>query len=348
MVVCKCTAAAVLCVLVTILATVALAARKHSPLLEDNALPKKPSRVTECQFGKQLKEIGSTWYADLGPPFGVMYCIKCECVQVQKKRRIIGRVQCRNIKNDCPKPNCEEPILLPGKCCKSCPGDEANDFVQDPPDDEEKSMKHFAAILTGQSSRSGDPKKMDFLPTSAQETGLDYVATGRFTFYRKHLYFSFYTNKPDRPKTVQFVDTNGNIIEEIVSPPTARFLIDAVAEHHLSEPDWENLRRLASRVQRLQAVVARRKDVRVAGLGYGNHRRSSLQVSSVGHRNIQLTAHRHETGLWWYEHRFHIDRIAVHTHANHVQRPVWWSRHWIIFGQTEVCRERAYRCGRNH
>ncbi|KAL2734511.1 dorsal-ventral patterning protein Sog isoform X1 [Vespula maculifrons] len=44
-------------------------------------------------------------------------------VQVQKKRRIIARVQCRNIKNECPKPTCDEPVLLPGRCCKSCPGD---------------------------------------------------------------------------------------------------------------------------------------------------------------------------------------------------------------------------------
>lgn len=40
--------------------------------------------VTECQFGKVLRELGSTWYADLGPPFGVMYCIKCECVAVSQ------------------------------------------------------------------------------------------------------------------------------------------------------------------------------------------------------------------------------------------------------------------------
>lgn len=75
----------------------------------------------------------------------------------------------------------------------------------------------FAAILTGQSVKSGDLKRMDFPPTSIQEMGLDYVATGRFTFYRKHLYFSFYTNRPVRPRMVQFIDTNGNIIEEIVS-----------------------------------------------------------------------------------------------------------------------------------
>lgn len=44
-------------------------------------------------------------------------------LKVQKKRRIVARVQCRNIKNECPKPTCEEPILLPGRCCKTCPGD---------------------------------------------------------------------------------------------------------------------------------------------------------------------------------------------------------------------------------
>jgi hypothetical protein len=40
--------------------------------------------------------------------------------QVQKKRRIAGRTLCRNIKNECPKPNCDEPVLLPGRCCKVC------------------------------------------------------------------------------------------------------------------------------------------------------------------------------------------------------------------------------------
>lgn len=48
--------------------------------------------------------------------------------QVQKKRRIVARVQCRNIKNECPKPTCDEPVLLPGRCCKACPGDSQSKF----------------------------------------------------------------------------------------------------------------------------------------------------------------------------------------------------------------------------
>ena len=44
--------------------------------------------------------------------------------QIHKKRRIIGRVQCKNIKTQCPKVTCTDPILLPGRCCKVCPGSE--------------------------------------------------------------------------------------------------------------------------------------------------------------------------------------------------------------------------------
>jgi hypothetical protein len=44
-------------------------------------------------------------------------------LQVQKKRRIVAKVHCRNIKNECPKPTCDEPVLYPGRCCKVCPGD---------------------------------------------------------------------------------------------------------------------------------------------------------------------------------------------------------------------------------
>lgn len=80
----------------------------------------------------------------------------------------------------------------------------------------------FAAILTGGqwAKSAGDLKKTDYQQpaTATQEIGSDYVATGRFSFYRKHLYFSFYTNRPTRPRMVQFIDANGNIIEEIVSP----------------------------------------------------------------------------------------------------------------------------------
>uniref|UniRef100_A0A1B0D2U8 Uncharacterized protein n=1 Tax=Phlebotomus papatasi TaxID=29031 RepID=A0A1B0D2U8_PHLPP len=91
----------------------------------DGLRKRAASYLSECQFGKQLKELGSSWFPDLGPPFGVMYCFRCECVAVQKKRRIVAKVECRSMKYDCPKVTCDDPVILPGKCCKTCPGDNA-------------------------------------------------------------------------------------------------------------------------------------------------------------------------------------------------------------------------------
>lgn len=46
---------------------------------------------------------------------------------------------------------------------------------------------------------------------------LNIVATGRFTFHKKNLYFSFYTSdKAERPRILQFIDETGHILEEII------------------------------------------------------------------------------------------------------------------------------------
>nr|KAG5695345.1 hypothetical protein BaRGS_006569 [Batillaria attramentaria] len=49
-------------------------------------------------------------------------------LQAVEKKGIIqpeGEVMCRNIKNLCPKTSCEHPVLLPDRCCKTCPGTDA-------------------------------------------------------------------------------------------------------------------------------------------------------------------------------------------------------------------------------
>lgn len=45
-------------------------------------------------------------------------------LQVTRKGIIqhYGKTKCINIKHKCPLPNCHNPILLPGKCCKTCQG----------------------------------------------------------------------------------------------------------------------------------------------------------------------------------------------------------------------------------
>ncbi|XP_054286307.1 dorsal-ventral patterning protein Sog-like [Macrosteles quadrilineatus] len=196
--------------------------RKHSPLLGDEA--GRRTQAAECQFGKTLKELGSTWFADLGPPFGVMYCIRCECVPYHRKRRVVGKVHCRNIKHECPKPSCDEPVLLPGRCCKVCPGDnDSPDIVEEQPPtagvEEEKSLKHFAAVLTSKMTPT-----LEGAPTIAADRTVDYKATGRFTFHKRNLYYSFYTSV--RPRGVQFVDMRGNILEEQVLTPHSAYQND--------------------------------------------------------------------------------------------------------------------------
>ncbi|XP_054013502.1 dorsal-ventral patterning protein Sog [Hylaeus anthracinus] len=199
-----------------------LRARRFVPLIEDD-WARRPHRAAECTFGKQIRELGSTWFADLGPPFGVMYCIKCECIPVQKKRRIVARVHCRNIKNECPKLTCDEPVLLPGRCCKSCPGDFSTDIVQDLPaqltsEEEERSLKHFGTLLTGRTSQA--LRRDEPTPTSMYNSAYNYLATGRFTFHRKNLYYSFYlSTATPRPRSIQFVDGSGSILEEQTIDP---------------------------------------------------------------------------------------------------------------------------------
>lgn len=195
--------------------------RRHSPLLVEDDGTRRNSRpaVSECQFGKTIQELGSTWYADLGPPFGVMYCIKCECVAVPKKRRIVARVQCRNIKNECPPANCDDPVLLPGRCCKTCPGEEDEMKIpQDRPvqvitEEEERNMKHFAALLNGRTSHFLKRDEMKTMYSTNNPQNI--VATARFTFHKKNLYYSFYvSHKTLRPRSIQFIDDTGTILEE--------------------------------------------------------------------------------------------------------------------------------------
>ncbi|XP_028129016.2 dorsal-ventral patterning protein Sog [Diabrotica virgifera virgifera] len=191
-------------------------ARMKSPLIDED-LPRSRNKAAECVFGKQIRELGSQWIPDLGVPIGVLYCMKCECVPFQRKRRIVARVQCRNIKNECPEPTCEDPVLLPERCCKICPGDNKNepDVIQDivPQnviEEEERRINHFAALLTGRSSLD---LRNDTMPKDLNKNNV--VATGRFTFHRRNLHYSFYiSEKAARPKFLHILDNQGNILED--------------------------------------------------------------------------------------------------------------------------------------
>jgi len=163
-------------------------------------------KASECRFGGESYELEQTWHPDLGPPFGIMYCVHCECVPIHKKRRIVGRVRCKNIKTECPKPTCPDPVLLPGRCCKVCPGQDDNPDLTITVDlereEQEKNGRHYAAVLTG--------------------PGVPRAATGRFYFRKKTLQYSFlFGEELGWPTGLTFLDNTNNILEEFALSKTA-------------------------------------------------------------------------------------------------------------------------------
>ncbi|TRY80007.1 hypothetical protein TCAL_08936 [Tigriopus californicus] len=138
-------------------------------------------------------------------PSELCHEIPCPNDQIHKKRRIVGRVRCKNIRAECPSPTCGSPVLLPGRCCKVCPGQENNPdekiSVDLAREEEEKNSRHYGSLLTSESM----PK-----------TSL--VATGRFYFRKKTLSYSFVTGQEfGHPKFISFLDENGNIVEEFLT-----------------------------------------------------------------------------------------------------------------------------------
>ncbi|XP_077508923.1 dorsal-ventral patterning protein Sog-like isoform X2 [Amblyomma americanum] len=175
-----------LVVLVLFAVGTAEAARRRTgsgkPPIVEEATRRKLNRQTHCQFGNLTYELEERWRPDLGPPFGVLYCVRCECTPVHRKKRVVARVRCENIKNDCPKPTCDEPVLLPERCCKTCPGEE------------------FSALLTGRGS----------YPTVATTV----AAVGYLTYIKKDLHIGVYHNSPDPVTSILITNEEGYIVQE--------------------------------------------------------------------------------------------------------------------------------------
>uniref|UniRef100_A0AAX7SN02 Chordin n=1 Tax=Astatotilapia calliptera TaxID=8154 RepID=A0AAX7SN02_ASTCA len=79
------------------------------------------SGICGCSFGGRFYSLEDKWHPDLGEPFGIMHCVQCHC-EPQKSRRgkVSGKVNCKNIKQDCPALDCDNPVQLAGHCCKTC------------------------------------------------------------------------------------------------------------------------------------------------------------------------------------------------------------------------------------
>ncbi|XP_037782803.1 dorsal-ventral patterning protein Sog-like [Penaeus monodon] len=163
----------------------------------------------ECRLGRNRFDLHQVWSPNLGPPFGVWSCVRCECVPVQKKRRTVAKVQCRNVKDECPKATCRDPVILPGACCKTCPEHDHRpaDEPLEPSPLDESTGKDFAVLLNGRTSQT---------PMTTSR-----VATGRLSLRRKTLHFSFLLEDGyPTPASIQFLSEDGNILEQLEAQPT--------------------------------------------------------------------------------------------------------------------------------
>nr|BAE87097.1 Short gastrulation [Pholcus phalangioides] len=186
--------------------------RIRPPLIEEDNR-RKLQKQTHCQFGNNTYELEERWRPDLGPPFGMLYCIRCECLPVQRKKRIMSRVRCKNIRNDCPKPTCDDPVLLPQRCCKTCVGEDYADLEEDiaarklESEDDDKMLKEFSVLLTGR-----------ILVPPVRTKG---AAHGFLSYTKRDLHYSIHYNGISRPFAVRFTNEEGSILEEHEVPKTS-------------------------------------------------------------------------------------------------------------------------------
>uniref|UniRef100_A0A3Q3L9V9 Chordin n=1 Tax=Mastacembelus armatus TaxID=205130 RepID=A0A3Q3L9V9_9TELE len=240
------------------------ASRLKSPALpiqsEREPLPSKG--LSGCSFGGRFYSLEDTWHPDLGEPFGVMHCVQCHC-EPQKNRRgkVFGKVNCKNIKQDCPDPDCDEPILLPGHCCKTCPkgnhpkSKEKEDDLHKSYNDRSylssedmgpgESRTDFVTVLTGMTD--------SWLPSSGG------VARARFSLTRTSLAFSITYQRMSRPGKIVFLDSDGNTAFEYRVPKGQSDMICGVWKN-LAKPLMRQLQSEQMRI-RMTTLTNRREEV---------------------------------------------------------------------------------------
>ncbi|XP_019637865.1 PREDICTED: chordin-like [Branchiostoma belcheri] len=195
--------------------------------------------VPGCSFGGKYYGMREEWHPDLGEPFGIMFCIRCRCVQTSRKGKVDGRVSCKNIKKECPILTCPNPVISPKQCCSTCPEGtgaaqmnvsttadaglllapsrnplkpaeilkpaplpkQSNDQERMEKTAEEDSEEDvYSVLLTG--SQMYPP-----VPTAA-------AARGRLTLWRKNLHYSIQFSGMARPRIVRFTDRLGTVLFE--------------------------------------------------------------------------------------------------------------------------------------
>ncbi|XP_048017310.1 chordin isoform X1 [Megalobrama amblycephala] len=256
--------------------------------LKTPALPIQPERepmiskgLSGCSFGGRFYSLEDTWHPDLGEPFGVMHCVMCHCEPQRSRRgKVFGKVSCRNMKQDCPEPTCDDPVLLPGHCCKTCPkGDSGRkeaeslfEFFQEKDDDLHKSYNDRSYISSEDSSNRDSASDFVALLTGVTDSWLPSssgVARARFTLTRTSLTFSITFQRMNRPSAVTFLDSDGNTAFEFRVPQADTDMICGV---------WKNLPK--SHMRQLEAEQLR------VSMTTADNKKEEIQGKIIKHRAL--------------------------------------------------------------
>ncbi|XP_029111574.1 chordin isoform X2 [Scleropages formosus] len=217
-----------LCALGCAWAHLELAPRLKTPPLpiqsEKEPLPSKG--LSGCSFGGRFYSLEDSWHPDLGDPFGIMHCVQCRCEPRSRKGKLLGKVSCRNTKQDCPEPSCTNPVSLPGRCCRTCAQGEMDreqedflldtfEFLHEKEGDLHKSYNDGSYL----SSEDVPPREgqTDFvaLLTAVPESRPPVssgVARARLSLSGNSLVFSITFLRMDRPSRVLIQDSEGNVV----------------------------------------------------------------------------------------------------------------------------------------
>uniref|UniRef100_A0A7N8WS11 Chordin n=1 Tax=Mastacembelus armatus TaxID=205130 RepID=A0A7N8WS11_9TELE len=179
------------------------------------------------------------------PPFGVMHCVQCHCEPLLTQKD----------------PDCDEPILLPGHCCKTCPkgnhpkSKEKEDDLHKSYNDRSylssedmgpgESRTDFVTVLTGMTD--------SWLPSSGG------VARARFSLTRTSLAFSITYQRMSRPGKIVFLDSDGNTAFEYRVPKGQSDMICGVWKN-LAKPLMRQLQSEQMRI-RMTTLTNRREEV---------------------------------------------------------------------------------------
>jgi len=266
-----------------------LGSRMKSPALpiQSEREPVPSKGLSGCSFGGRFYSLEDTWHPDLGEPFGVMHCVKCYCEPQRSKRKVFGKVSCRNIKQDCPAAKCTHPVLQPGHCCKTCP----DGYSEQPPlepmfdgyeflldkekeGDLHKTYNDRSYLSSEHTHTSPTHTRTDFvaLLTGVRDSWLPSssgVARARFTHTHTGLAFSITYKRFSRPSRVLFLDSDGNTAFEFRVPKEDTDMICGV---------WKNLPK--SHLRQLEAEQLR------VSMVTSNGRREEITGNVIKHRAL--------------------------------------------------------------